>query len=176
MASPVVLHITRPYANAEEYLAAEAWSVDARAMLLIDQPYLEPDTAIVFDVTLGDGSRPIKAEAKVSRSVQADGDRPGGLRVRFKRYGAPTKAFIDRAMELVATGKSVPPAPPLVASDPSATSAALPELSAEIVAATLPGPDLAPAPAPASANFHPVPVFASTPPDVPASLPGLRAR
>ena len=62
---PRVLHVVRPYANVDEYVAAEAWSVDQRSMLLIDQPPLPADTAIVFDVKLGDGSRPIKAEARV---------------------------------------------------------------------------------------------------------------
>jgi hypothetical protein len=126
VSSPVVLHITRPYADAEEYLRAEAWSIEERAMLLIDQPALAKDTAIVFDVTLRDGSRPIKAEAKVTRSVEPEGNRPGGLRVRFKRYGAPTKAFIERAVAYVARGDSVPPAPLPEPSDPSAEAAAPP--------------------------------------------------
>lgn len=130
MASPLVLHITRPYADAEEYLKAEAWTMDARAMLLVDQPPLEPDTAIVFDVTLRDGSRPIKAEGRVSRNIEAQGNRPGGLRVRFKRYGAPTKAFIERAVELVAAGLGEAPAP--VVSDPFAATAPLPDVASSV--------------------------------------------
>lgn len=102
-------------------------------MLLIDQPPLEKDTAIVFDVTLRDGSRPIKAEAKVTRSVEPEGNRPGGLRVRFKRYGAPTKAFIERAIALVARGDSVPPAPMPEPSDPIAVAAApAPEITSSV--------------------------------------------
>ena len=133
MSSPVVLHITRPYADVEEYLRAEAWSIEERAMLLIDQPPLAKDTAIVFDVTLRDGSRPIKAEAKVTRSVEPEGSRPGGLRVRFKRYGAPTKAFIERAVALVARGDSVPPAPMPEPSDPIAVAAApAPEITSSV--------------------------------------------
>jgi hypothetical protein len=31
--------------------------------------------------------------------VAAQGDRPGGLKVRFKRFGAATKAFIERAVQ-----------------------------------------------------------------------------
>ncbi|HEV8550998.1 MAG TPA: hypothetical protein VGQ57_18250 [Polyangiaceae bacterium] len=130
MASPLVLHITRPYADAEEYLKAEAWTMDARAMLLVDQPPLEPDTAIVFDVTLRDGSRPIKAEGRVSRNIETQGNRPGGLRVRFKRYGAPTKAFIERAMQLVAAGLGEAPAP--VVSDPFAATAPLPDVASSV--------------------------------------------
>jgi hypothetical protein len=167
--TPVTLHITRPYANVEEYLAAEAWSVDAHAMLLIDQPPLDRDTAIIFDVTLADGSRPIKAEARVSRLVEPTGDRPGGLRVRFKRYSAPTKAFIDRAMQRVAQGLTSP----TIVSDPLAAAAPLPELASSVEHLP-PATSLAPVP-PASASFSAVPVPQSGS-DVPVNLAALRAR
>jgi hypothetical protein len=167
--TPVTLHITRPYANVEEYLAAEAWSVDAHAMLLIDQPPLDRDTAIIFDVTLADGSRPIKAEARVSRVVEPTGDRPGGLRVRFKRYSAPTKAFIDRAMQRVAQGL----ASPTVVSDPLAAAAPLPELASSVEHLP-PAAAVAPVP-PASRSFSAVPVPQSGS-DVPVNLAALRAR
>ena len=169
MTTPVTLHITRPYATVEDYLAAEAWTVDQHAMLLVDQPPLERDTAIVFDVTLGDGSRPIKAEARVSRVVEPTGDRPGGLRVRFKRYSAPTKAFIDRAMQWAAQGLTAP----VVASDPQAAAAPLPELASSVEHLP-PAPVIAQA-TPASPSFSPVPVRTSGA-DVPAGLAALRAR
>ncbi|HEX6766993.1 MAG TPA: hypothetical protein VF103_15965 [Polyangiaceae bacterium] len=98
MASPVVLHLSRPYANAEEYLKREAWSIDTRSMLLVGQAELPPETDIVFDVTLADGSKPIRAEAKVVGAVAPADGRPGGLRVRFRRYGAATRAFVERAV------------------------------------------------------------------------------
>ena len=169
MAAPVTLHITRPYASVEEYLAAEAWTVDQHAMLLIDQPPLERDTAIIFDVTLEDGSRPIKAEARVSRVIEPTGDRPGGLRVRFKRYSALTKAFIDRAMQRVAQGL----ASPTVASDPQAAPAPLPELASSVE--HLPPAPIASPAAPASPSFSPVPAQ-PTGADVPAGLAALRSR
>ncbi len=132
-ADPVVLRIVRPYASAEEYLAAEAWSVDARAMLLIGEAPLPADTAIVFEVMLKDGSRPIKAEARVSGAVEAKDGRPAGLRVRFRRYGASTKAFIERAMAFAAGGSldasSGPAANAAEASGPGTSS---PEASAPI--------------------------------------------
>ena len=98
MSSPIVIHMHRPYASEEEYLARERFSIEAKSMLLIDQPALPPDTAVVFDVTLDNGQKPIRAEAKVIGHVEPQGDRPGGLRVRFRRFGAATKAFIDRAV------------------------------------------------------------------------------
>jgi hypothetical protein len=119
VSDPIVLHVIRPYANAEDYLRNEAWTMDARTMLLIGEADLPPGTPVTFDVTLGDGSRPIRAEARVLANVEPSGARPGGVRVRFKRYGASTKTFIDRAVELAARaslrpppGTPVPPRPP----------------------------------------------------------------
>jgi len=153
-------------------------------MLLIDQPPLDKDTAIVFDVTLRDGSRPIKAEARVTRHVEAEGERPGGLRVRFKRYGAPTKAFIERAVALVARGDSVPPAPMPAPSDPLAVAAAPPpELASSVEHVALPPPpltldlqDSAPTLMLDARAFRPVPAAATGSPNVGLGLASLRAR
>jgi hypothetical protein len=126
---PVVLHFVRPYANVEDYLAAEAWTLDARSMILVGETGLAPDTAIIFDVTLGNGTRPIKAEARVLGPVEPHDGKPGGVRVRFRRYGAPTKAFIERAMAFVATGVDSgppPPGPP----EPSSPGLSAPDASA----------------------------------------------
>jgi hypothetical protein len=98
LSSPIVIHVLRPYANEEEYLASERFSIDSKSMLLIDQPPLPVETPVVFDIQLQNGQKPIRAEAKVIGPVAATNDKPGGLRVRFKRFGAATKAFIDRAI------------------------------------------------------------------------------
>jgi hypothetical protein len=102
--NPVVVHVVRPYSSEQDYLAAEAWSIDQRSMLLIDADALPPDTAVLFDVALSDGQKPIRAEGRVVGMVGATGDRPGGLKVRFKRFGAATKAFIERAVKLKTAG------------------------------------------------------------------------
>jgi hypothetical protein len=68
-------------------------------MLLIDAETLPPDTAVLFDVALSGGQKPIRAEGRVLGNVAPKADRPGGLRVRFKRFGAATKAFIERAVQ-----------------------------------------------------------------------------
>lgn len=125
MSNPIVLHVVRPYQSEEEYLAAEAWSIDAKSMLLIGQRRLPPDTAVLFDVALGNGHKVIKAEARVVGAVAAKGDRPGGLRVRFKRFGATTKAFIDRAVAAHAAAAEAQPAPPSAPSSPEPGSAPL---------------------------------------------------
>ncbi len=106
MSSSIVIHVLRPYASEEEYLAREASSIDAKGMLLIDQPALPLETSIVFDVQLQNGQKPIRAEARVIAQVAATSEHTGGLRVRFKRFGAATKAFIDRAVALNAASRS----------------------------------------------------------------------
>ncbi len=98
--NPVVVHVVRPYSSEQDYLAAEAWSIDLRGMLLIDAEELPPDTAVLFDVALSDGQKPIRAEGRVVKVVAAVNGRAGGLKVRFKRFGAATKAFIERAVKV----------------------------------------------------------------------------
>jgi hypothetical protein len=96
--NPVVLHVIRPFATEAEFLEHEAWTIDARGMLLVDQRDLEPDSVVVFDVALASGAKVIRAEGRVIGYLAATDERPGGLRVRFRRFGAQTKAFIDRAV------------------------------------------------------------------------------
>jgi hypothetical protein len=98
MKNPVVLHVVRPYPDEHAYLAAEAWTIDERGMFLIDDRVLEPETAVVFDVALQNGAKVIRAEGRVEHQVAAEGGHPAGLRVRFRRFGAQTKSFIDRAV------------------------------------------------------------------------------
>jgi hypothetical protein len=168
VSEPIVLHVIRPYANPEEYLRNEAWTMDARTMLLIGEADLPPGTPITFDVTLGDGSRPIRAEARVLANVEPAGSRPGGVRVRFKRYGASTKTFIDKAVELAdraslrpaALPPPEPPRPPTVPPprDPSErlpprTSAARGELEAVLDALRARGREVTALPVPSEREF-----------------------
>jgi hypothetical protein len=97
LSSPIVIHVQRPYASEEEYLAQEGFSISLKSMILFDQPPLPADTAIIFDISLTNGHKPIRAEGVVLGYAEASAGLPGGVRVRFKRYGAATKAFIDRA-------------------------------------------------------------------------------
>jgi hypothetical protein len=135
--NPIVVHVVRPYASEQDYLAAEAWSIDARSMLLIDAEALPMETAILFDVALSDGQKPIRAEGRVMGVVAAKGDRPGGLRVRFKRFGAATKAFIERAVKVAKDGSqpgavSAPGAEPPSAPEAEAPSRPEAELPSQI--------------------------------------------
>ena len=125
MSSSIVIHVQRPYASEDEYLAHERSSIEAKTMLLIDQPPLPVNTAVVFDVSLQNGHKPIRAEGKVIGYVNAEGTQHGGLRVRFKRYGAATKAFIDRAIGAPA-GASTPSSPSLLP-EPERLEVAMPD-------------------------------------------------
>ncbi|HEV8244656.1 MAG TPA: hypothetical protein VGP93_02720 [Polyangiaceae bacterium] len=137
--SPIVLHVVRPYQTAEEYLAAEAWSIDARSMVLIGAADLAPDTVVLFDVAIESGDKLIRAEGKVAGMIAAAGERPAGLRVKLKRYGAATKAFIDRAAQ-IARGTSDASSP--LASIPLASGpASLPPIVTRVSV-----PDFAPPP------------------------------
>jgi hypothetical protein len=141
LSSPMVIHVLRPYANEDEYLAHERAHIDSKSMLLIDQPALPLETPIVFDVQLANGQKPIRAEAKVIGYVAAgDGNHPGGVRVRFTRFGAATKAFIDRAVAASAAVSRAPHARCTVVAPLPAVSGA-PSASVE--------PALAPAAEPA---------------------------
>lgn len=121
--TPVVLHVVRPYSTEDEFLAAEAWTIEARGMLLIGQREVELERAVVFDVSLTNGTKIIRAEGKAVGFQPASEEHPGGLRIRFRRFGAQTKAFIDRAVSareqtLAASLSSRPPAP--AAAEPAA--------------------------------------------------------
>ena len=124
--NPLVVHVVRPYSSEDEYLSAEAWSIEQRSMLLIDAEALPADTAVLFDVALLDGQKPIRAEGRVVGSVPAQGDRPAGLKVRFKRFGAATKAFIERAVQAKSSPGASAPSSPNAAPEPERIS--MPEL------------------------------------------------
>ena len=149
-----MIHVLRPYASEEEYLASERFSIDSRSMLLIDQPPLPVETPIVFDVQLENGQKPIRAEAKVIGHVEASADKPGGLRVRFKRFGAATKAFIDRA---IAQPSIFPATAAEAASERPVSIGPVPSLVPEAASAAAPSAAAAPAEFPSPAALMPAP-------------------
>lgn len=128
----MLLEVARPYANAEEFLKAEAWTIEDRSIVLVDQTELPHDTIVRFEIVLEDGSKPIRAEGKVARYVPPTGDKPGGLKVRFRRFDSATKRFIDRAVaERQSQRRSrrpPPPNQPLVLDEPVPASSSDPHL------------------------------------------------
>jgi hypothetical protein len=101
---PVVVRVNRPYRSVEEYLDAEAGTIDARGMLLIDAPFLPRNTLVRFVVSIATGEQLIRAEGVARDHVAASPSAPGGLRVWFKRFGVATKEIIDRAVATRARG------------------------------------------------------------------------
>jgi hypothetical protein len=144
--NPIVVHVVRPYSSEDEYLAAEAWSIEPRGMLLIDAAPLPADTALLFDVALADGHKPIRAEGRVVGNVAAQGGRPGGLRVRFKRFGAATKAFIERAVQAKSSPNAATPSSPAAAPEPERPS--MPEVRLSMTDIELMSPSPPPVAAP----------------------------
>jgi hypothetical protein len=148
----VILRVERPYASEDEFLAGDLWTIDAKAALLIGVAPLDPGTLVRFDVVLSTGERVIRAEGKVLKYVDATPARPGGLRVRFTRFGGSTKALIDRAVQLrrastPARAEATPsastpepvPSPPSTPA-PRASERAEPELRSGVTASAEPLP------------------------------------
>jgi hypothetical protein len=82
----------------EEYVANEGWSISTKRMILLDQPRLEKETIVRFEVSLANKEKVIRAEARVVGYQPPESGRPGGPKVRFKRFGGTTKAFIQRVV------------------------------------------------------------------------------
>jgi hypothetical protein len=113
MPETVSLSLVRPYTTEEELIAAEGWAIDNKGMVLIDQPRLASGTLVRFELLLEGGERVLVAEGKAVGYAKADGDRPAGAKIRFKRFNASGKAFIERVL----AAKAAPP-PELSAATP----------------------------------------------------------
>jgi hypothetical protein len=94
---PVIIRVIRPYRSIEEYLEAEADTIDSRGMLLVGADPLPKNTTLQFVVSLASGEPLIRAEGVARSHLPKSPTSPGGLRVWFKRFGVATKAIIDRA-------------------------------------------------------------------------------
>jgi hypothetical protein len=163
-----VLHLVRPYATSDDYLAAEAWTINLRTMVLLEAPELPVNAVVLFDLALSNGDKLIRAEGKVLGTVAAEGDRPGGLRIRFKRYGGATKAFIERA---ASHQKDAPPTKAREPENNAPEPPPQPEDEATPVEAAAPDGDAAATEAAAPEHAVVPPLLADTAPDVDAGEP-----
>lgn len=125
MSETVSLHLVRPYASEDELIAAESWAVDRKGMVLIGQDRLPSGTLVRFELLLEDGQRVLVAEGKAVGYAKPDGDRPGGAKVRFKRFNAAGKAFVERALAAKAGAQADAVAEP-APTEPQADAAAEP--------------------------------------------------
>jgi hypothetical protein len=108
MVDPLVIRVDRPYASAEEFLEAEAWSVTARSMLLIDIGPLPEGTALRFELRLGNGRSLVVAEGFAVKHLGASQTRPAGLVVRYKRMSAASSEFVKRAVAHSTQSRPIP--------------------------------------------------------------------
>src|SRR5262245_52146129 len=88
----------RPYESVEDYIQAEGWTISLKRMILLDQPRLDRETIVRFELSLQNGEKLIRAEARVVGYQAPTPDKPGGPKVRFKRFGGTTKAFIQEVV------------------------------------------------------------------------------
>jgi hypothetical protein len=116
VAEPVIIRVIRPYWSVEEYLEAEADTIDTRGMLLVGADPLPKNTTVKFVVSLASGEQLIRAEGVARSHVPASPASPGGLRVWFRRFGVATKAIIDRAGAIKARATGIQPEPAAQAS------------------------------------------------------------
>lgn len=173
MSDPIKLRVHRPYGSVDELLAAEAWTMDAKSVVLIDQDELPAGTVVRFEIVLDGGEKPIRAEGVVHKAVAPRGKRPGGLKIRLKRIGAAAKATIDRAIAIRKSRNSLAPKrskrPPPDAPPPEpATDAALPAEAPAAVdepseAQSAPAPEATTAPADGEAAADAAPIANQAP-------------
>jgi hypothetical protein len=164
----VVLRLVRPYQSVEEYLEAEACWIEPKRMLLIDARPLPNDTVVRFAVSIRVGEPLIRAEARVIGYQRPSASFPGGVLVRFRRFGESTKAFIDRAQQVRAQQKSSADAP----GEPESST---PEPSVVAPSMPVPAADAVDRPS-ASAPGHGQPRRAVRPVDAPANRDELLER
>jgi hypothetical protein len=110
VADPVVLRVVRPYASDADLLGAEGWTITMKRIVLIGARPLKRGTIVQVELVLKTGEKVLRAEGKVIGMAKARSDRPKGLEVRLKRYGAATKRFLERAAQAAKEEESQTPA------------------------------------------------------------------
>jgi len=98
MTSALSLHVVRPYLNEEEFLEAEAWTVNSRSLLLVGVEFHPEGTIARVELSLSSGKSLIVAEGSVVKHLAATSTRPAGLVVRFRRMSAASSDFVKRAV------------------------------------------------------------------------------
>jgi len=98
MTSALSLHVVRPYLNEEEFLEAEAWTVNSRSLLLVGVESHPEGTIARVELSLSSGKSLIVAEGSVVKHLAATSARPAGLVVRFRRMSAASSDFVKRAV------------------------------------------------------------------------------
>lgn len=102
MTKALILRAVRPYSTEEDFLAAEAWSVAARSVLLVDVGPQAEGAVVRIELVLQSGDALIVAEGTVVKHLVATESRPAGLVVKYRRMSADSSEFIKRAIAVCA--------------------------------------------------------------------------
>lgn len=142
MARRKKLQIVRPYQDEAAFVEAEGWTIRKRSVILVGAPDVEVGVDVRCDVSLESGQKLIRAEGRVVEQIPPQGDRPGGIKLRFQRVAPDTQKFISRvlanATQPIDSGPAASPGP----LEPPA------EAAAEEPAENAGEPSLRPEPAP----------------------------
>jgi molecular chaperone DnaK len=106
------LRIRLPFASEDEFVERYGANVEKSGLFIATRNTKPEGTAISFELVLQDGTRLMRGEGVVTQVVATEAPGQSGMRLRFTRLEARTKALVDRIM-------ARPSAPP-------PTSAALP--------------------------------------------------
>ncbi|HEY5960394.1 MAG TPA: hypothetical protein VIV60_27760 [Polyangiaceae bacterium] len=178
MQDPLSIRVDRPYVTEEAFLEAEAWSVNARSMLLIDIDPIPEGTALRCELRLSNGHALIVAEGYAVKHLNATATRPSGLVVRYKRMSAASTEFVKRAVAYNAESKAG--SSPLAAPVPMATQTRPPPASSRSSVTPAQAPSVPPrassrpaqAPSvPPRASSRPAQMSSVQPPPLPARSP-----
>ena len=127
------IQLVRPYQDVEAFVEAEGWTVRKRSMLLIGAADIAVGTEVRCDISIETGETLIRAEGRIVEQIATQGDRPGGLELRFQRIAPDTQELIGRilasATQPVDSGPTASPEPlavPEAHTDSSATERSRP--------------------------------------------------
>ncbi len=127
------LQLVRPYRDVETFVEAEGWTIRKRSMLLVGAPDVAIGTEVRCDISIETGETLIRAEGRIVEQIAAQGDRPGGLKLRFQRIAPDTQKLIGRilasATQPIDSGPTASPEPlamPETQTDESGTARSRP--------------------------------------------------
>lgn len=99
MAGPFTLRIVRPFASREDYLKADAWTVERSEMLLVGVEGVSQGASVNFEIVLENREVVVRGEGRALELVPPRDGRPGGVRIRFRQLDPESKSTLRKALE-----------------------------------------------------------------------------
>jgi len=106
---PVAVRITRPFADTDALLAAEASAFTRTGVVLLGAPNKPSGVVLRFEVCLQDGTPVMRGEGRVVGYRAANADEEGALMLRFTRLDVKSKDLLDRAVAMREERRSLAP-------------------------------------------------------------------